>query len=66
MANRIIVLTEEALKRVFAGLAELQAKYSHVIINDIDAQLAMSEQDVKSYVTLVETHLAPFKEAIAS
>lgn len=64
MANTFLIVTEEGLKRVFAGLGELPAKVSHEIIKDFDAQVAMAKDDLKSFIALVEKHLQPHKDAV--
>jgi hypothetical protein len=64
MANSIVIFTEEGIKRVVAGLAELPAKLSHELLNDIESQLSLVKSDVKRYVAMVEEHLAPHKAAV--
>jgi len=61
MANSILIFTEEGVKRMIAGLAELPAKLSHDLLNDVESQLALIKKDVKSYVAMVEEHLTPHK-----
>ncbi len=64
MANSILIFTEEGVKRIIAGLAELPAKLSHELLNDIEVQLGLIKKDVKSYVAMVEEHLAPHKATV--
>lgn len=64
MSNILLILTEEGVKRIIAGLAELPAKLSHELINDLDYQVGLIKKDLKSYVAFVEEHLAPHKDAI--
>ncbi len=64
MANTILILTEDALKRVFVGLGELPAKISHELINELEAQVALIEKDVGAYVAQVEQHLLPHKAKV--
>lgn len=61
MANSILVFTEEGVKRIIAGLAELPAKLSHELLNDVESQLGLIKADVAKYVAMVEEHLAPHK-----
>lgn len=64
MANSLLIFTEEGVKRVLAGLAELPSKLSHELLNDIESQLSMLKNDIHKYVALVEEHFAPHKAAV--
>lgn len=66
MANSILIFTEEGVKRIIAGLAELPAKLSHELLNDVESQLGLLKRDVKKYVAMVEEHLEPHKDAISA
>lgn len=61
MSNTLLIFTEEGVKRVIAGLAELPGKISHELLNEIEAQLGLIKSDIKKYVALVEEHFAPHK-----
>src|SRR6266850_54377 len=61
MANSLLIFTEEGVKRVLAGLAELPSKLSHELLNDIESQLSMIKEDIQKYVALVEEHFTPHK-----
>jgi len=65
MSNSVIVVSEEFLKRIYVGLGELPAKFSKIVIDDIEAQVRLAEQEVHKYVALVEEHFAPFKAKVA-
>lgn len=64
MANSLVIFTEEGIKRMIAGLAELPAKLSHELLNDVESQLGLIKKDVKAYVAMIEQHLAPHKESV--
>lgn len=61
MVNSLVIFTEEGIKRIIAALGELPAKRSHELLNDVDSQLNLIKTDVKSYVAMIEQHLAPHK-----
>lgn len=65
MSNTVIVVSEEFLKRIYVGLGELPAKFSKIVIDDIEAQVKLAEGEVHKYVALVEQHFAPFKDKAA-
>lgn len=65
MANKILVIGEEFMKRVFVGLGEIPSKFAHEVILDFEAQLNLAEQDIKKYVELIEEHLMPHKAKVA-
>lgn len=64
MPNTILIFTEEGVKRIIAGLAELPAKLSHELLNDVESQLSLIKADVSKYVAMVEEHLAPHKDNV--
>lgn len=66
MANAILIFTEEGVKRIIAGLAELPAKLSHELLNDVELQLGLLKSDIKKYVAMVDEHLAPHKAAVVA
>lgn len=65
MANSLVIFTEEGIKRIITALGELPAKLSHELLNDVDSQLNLIKTDVKSYVAMIEQHLAPHKAEAA-
>jgi hypothetical protein len=66
MSNSVIVLSEELLKRVYLGLGELPSKVSHIVILEIEAQEKLADANVKAYIGLIEQHLQPFKDKLAT
>lgn len=66
MANSLLIFTEEGVKRIITALGELPAKLSHELLNDVNWQLSLITKDVKSYVAMIEQHLAPHKKAVAA
>lgn len=66
MSNQILVLSEEYIKRIFVGLGEVPAKFSHEVILAIESQLKAAETEYEKLVAVVENHIAPLKAKIAA
>jgi hypothetical protein len=64
--SNVIVVSEEFLKRIFVGLGEMPAKFSHAVIIDIEAQLKTAEEAPHKLLALIEQHLAPVKAKVAA
>lgn len=58
MANKILIFSDEFFNRVCVGLGELQSKFAHPVIVDIEEQIKLIDSDVVAHVALIEKHMA--------
>jgi hypothetical protein len=65
MANTVIVLSEEFLKRVQVALGELPAKFAVPVIQEVEAWITLAEKQPHKVVELVDKHMAEIKDKIA-
>ncbi len=66
MANTVIVLTEEFLKRVQVALGEIPAKFAIPVIQEIEAWITLAEHQPAKVIELVDKHLQQFRDKVAA
>lgn len=66
MANTVLVLSEEFLKRVQVALGELPAKFAVPVIQEVEAWITLAEKQPHKVVELIDKHMNEIKEKIAS
>jgi hypothetical protein len=63
---KLLILSDEFIARLHVGLGEIQAKFAIPVIQDIQAQVDLSEKDAAAFLASVEAHVSPFKQKVAA